>query len=110
MHKQQLSVGGQTMARNRSLLQLILFIIVGLLILFWIIFSQYKQPESPDSANHDEQKMQIDLFVPAPMDTKLPNSDDDFIRQTIENKFNVRLHVAYMAPGNDYNAAIEALL
>lgn len=69
-----------------------------------------ERPSVTDSADQERSIMQLSFFVPAPIDTQLPDFENDFIRQTIENKFNVRLHVTYMKSGNDYNAAIESLL
>ncbi|BBI31207.1 hypothetical protein KCTCHS21_06060 [Cohnella abietis] len=54
--------------------------------------------------------MFLNLFINAPLDMALPERDTDLIRQIIEKKFNVRIHVTAMVPGNEYNAKIESLL
>ncbi|MCD9021607.1 extracellular solute-binding protein [Cohnella silvisoli] len=98
------------MIRYRSILPLIVFLAIGLFVLCWIIWAQNNKPPLLAPANEDQQIMPLNLFINAPMDTILPEENTDFIRQIIEKKFNVRIHVTAMVPGNEYNAKIESLL
>ncbi|WP_409340297.1 extracellular solute-binding protein [Paenibacillus sp. MBLB4367] len=56
------------------------------------------------------KKISLNWFITAPPNSVLPSADKDFVRKTIEEKFNVDLHVEYMAAGSDYNTKINALL
>jgi len=98
------------MIRNRLLLFIVPLMIASIFILAWILFGPFQQSNIEDYANQGKQQLRLKLFVPAPNNVKLPDAMDDFIRQTIENQFNVRLDITYMVPGTDYNAAIEAAL
>ncbi|MFC5404292.1 extracellular solute-binding protein [Cohnella soli] len=98
------------MIRKRMLMIMALLMIASLFVLVRILFGYFQKGDQGDSTAQDELQLRLKLFVPAPNNVKLPDATDDFIRQTIENKFNVRLDVTYMVPGTDYNAAIEAAL
>lgn len=99
------------MARKRlPLLFILLFIIFVLLVLLWTIFKQDETASQLDSTKHKVQTMELSFFIPTPIDTKLPPFNDDFIRQTIEEKFNVTMDITYKLPGYDYTNAIESLL
>lgn len=98
------------MTRNRTAYFLFASICIGLLTLLgsFLFWDQFQ--ESDDSSVQQEKKMQVRLFVPAPINMALPSLESDFIRQAIESKFDVSLDLSYMLRGNEYNAKIEALL
>lgn len=55
-------------------------------------------------------RLTLRFFVGGPPASHLPEPDIDFVKQTIENKFNVNLEVTVMPPGDDYTASIAARL
>lgn len=59
-----------------------------------------------EDANNDDApgKLALSWFTPVSQaSTVLPDESDDFVKQTIEEKFNVDLDITYMASGNDYD-------
>ncbi|TMV52990.1 extracellular solute-binding protein [Paenibacillus mesophilus] len=66
-----------------------------------------KEDGSKQAAN---EKMPLRIFIDAQNNAMLPPEQDDFVKKTIEEKFNVKLKVEYMAPGEDYNKKINAYL
>ncbi|PYI52156.1 hypothetical protein DLM86_22015 [Paenibacillus flagellatus] len=64
----------------------------------------------PEGAAGTKEKLALRLFVDAPSNAQLPGGQDDFVKKTIEEKFNVTLQVEYMMLGDDYNKKINAYL
>ncbi|MFD0712579.1 extracellular solute-binding protein [Paenibacillus sp. GCM10027626] len=57
-----------------------------------------------------DTRLQLHLFIGAPPGTSLPLPADDFVRQTIEAKFNVELRITAMPAGADYELKLASLL
>jgi len=53
-------------------------------------------------------KLALHFFISGPASSTLP--DNDFIKQTIENKFDVNLELTVLEPGEEYTATIAAKL
>jgi len=96
------------MVRKRFLLTIAISAI-ALLIPIWVIIARTGSPE----VTHAEpltEKMLIRMLVPAPADSRLPQQSEDVIRQTIEERFDVRIQLDYIALESEYNAEVEARL
>lgn len=56
------------------------------------------------------EPLSLRIFIDGPGSARLPDAQNDFVKQTIEQKFNVKLNVEYMVLGDDYNKKINAYL
>lgn len=63
----------------------------------------------PANAQQNE-KLDLRIMVEAPANAQLPADKDDFVKKTIEEKFNVKLDVEYMQAGQDYVNKLNAQL
>lgn len=54
--------------------------------------------------------LDLKFFIDSPANSKLPAEDVDFVKKTIESKFNVSLTMDYMGLSEDYNKKINVLL
>ncbi|MFK7691563.1 hypothetical protein [Paenibacillus sp. HJGM_3] len=59
-------------------------------------------PEASASQTGAQEKLKLDWFVMGPVTSTLPPADKDFIKKTIDAKFNVDLKIDFMANGQDY--------
>ncbi|GAA3408505.1 extracellular solute-binding protein [Paenibacillus hodogayensis] len=57
-----------------------------------------------------KEKLPLRLFIDGPGSALLPPEQDDFVKQAIEKKFNVKLQIEYMPIGDDYTKKINAYL
>lgn len=64
--------------------------------------------ESPPSETRE--KISLNWFVSSQPNTNLPDGDRDFVKKTIEEKFNVELKLDYMITGQDYINKTNLLL
>lgn len=60
------------------------------------------------TASASKEKLQLRWFVSGKANSTLPK--DDFVKQAIEEKFNVTLNLEYMAAGTDYDNKISVML
>jgi len=58
----------------------------------------------------ERKHLTLNWFVHAPAEAVLPEGDADFIRKTIEEKFNVTLNIQYMPTGSDYDSKLSLLI
>jgi ABC-type glycerol-3-phosphate transport system substrate-binding protein len=58
----------------------------------------------------DKKLLEIRMMVDAPANAQLPSDAEDFVKKTIEEKFNVKLKLDYMAAGQDYITRLNAQL
>jgi len=100
------------MVRYRPILPLIVFLVIGIFVLCWSVWAPNNKQPLLAPATDDPNRTSLSLFINAPLSaiTSMPEGEQDFIKQMIEEKFNVRLHVIAMPPGNEYNAKVEAYL
>lgn len=57
----------------------------------------------------EREKLTLNWFLPAAANANLPD-EGDFVKEAIEEKFNVEMDVDYMPTSNDYNTKINTLL
>ncbi|WP_127583178.1 extracellular solute-binding protein [Paenibacillus koleovorans] len=57
-----------------------------------------------------KEKLELKWFIDGPASSQLPGAQDDFVKKTIEEKFNVKLTVDYMVLGQDYINKVNAQL
>ncbi|CAM3404015.1 hypothetical protein [Marinicrinis lubricantis] len=77
----------------------------------FVYFQSFKMRAVTDigsTAVEAEQKMELNWFVSSPSGTYLPDPEEDFVRQTIEKRFDVQLNMIYMEPGEAYDAKLAA--
>jgi len=65
---------------------------------------------SSSPASPYKTKIDLKFFVQGPNDSVLPQGDADFVKKTIEQKFNVSLDMKYMAFGADRTNKLNMLL
>lgn len=67
---------------------------------------------SPSGAATPAKKEKISLkwFITAPANAVLPSADKDFLKKTIDEKFNVDLKIDFMPVGTDYNNKLNVML
>ncbi|MDF2659649.1 MAG: hypothetical protein K0Q94_2440 [Paenibacillus sp.] len=58
----------------------------------------------------NNQKLDLRWFLFAPATANLPSADKDFVKKTIEEKFNVNLKVEYLPFGTDYDTKINVIM
>ena len=63
-----------------------------------------------DGGDSGMKRLQLNWFVNSSGDAVLPKGDTDFIRQAIEEKFNVDLNIQHMSAGTDFESKISLLL
>ncbi|MBD2860915.1 extracellular solute-binding protein [Paenibacillus oceani] len=68
------------------------------------------KPGAGPNAEGQTPAMPIRIFIDGTNNAQLPSEQEDFVKKTIEQKFNVKLQVEYMTPGADYNSKINAYL
>ncbi|MFD0714510.1 hypothetical protein [Paenibacillus sp. GCM10027626] len=56
------------------------------------------------------EKLTLKWFVDAPNNYALPGKDKDFIKQAIDEKFNVDLQITHMQLGDDYSNKLNLLI
>jgi ABC-type glycerol-3-phosphate transport system substrate-binding protein len=66
------------------------------------------QTQTPQATETKKENLQLRWFIPGKASSTLPK--DDFVKKTIEEKFNVTLNVEYMAAGTDYDNKISVML
>ncbi len=57
-----------------------------------------------------KEKLDLRIMIEGPANAQLPGNADDFVKKTIEEKFNVELKVEYMPAGQDYINKLNAQL
>ncbi|MDF2669819.1 MAG: hypothetical protein K0R67_2125 [Paenibacillus sp.] len=62
------------------------------------------------SAKPTKELLNLRIMIDGPANATLPKGDEDFVKKTIEEKFNVKLTVDYMALGQDYINKLNAQL
>jgi ABC-type glycerol-3-phosphate transport system substrate-binding protein len=60
------------------------------------------------SAESKKPLLEISMLVESPVNAQLPSAEDDFIKKAIEEKFNVKIKLDYMAAGQDYITKLNA--
>ncbi|PYI57437.1 extracellular solute-binding protein [Paenibacillus flagellatus] len=63
-----------------------------------------------NSGTATKQKLDLRWFVFSPPNANLPSADKDFVKKTIEEKFNVSLKLEYLPFGADYDNKINVIL
>lgn len=90
---------------------LLLLVVLCCAAIGYIGWSRHDRNASTDSRPDEEDgRMKLSLFISGPSASRLPEPEHDFVRKTIEAKFDVRLSVTYMEPGDAYEAKIAGLL
>ncbi|WP_127588835.1 extracellular solute-binding protein [Paenibacillus koleovorans] len=57
-----------------------------------------------------KEELNLRIMIEGPVNARLPAVADDFVKKTIEEKFNVKLTVEYMPAGQDYVNKLNAHL
>ncbi|WP_409344276.1 hypothetical protein [Paenibacillus sp. MBLB4367] len=76
----------------------------------WLEYGLPGTGKQASSIEESEEKLSLHFFISGSPGSRLPEPEDDFVRKTIESKFNVNLNVTAMPPGDEYNATIASLL
>lgn len=95
--------------RKNTIFNLIIIIVLLAAVALWIWARQTTPKQTvpvPDSLD----KLELIWFVNALPGDTLPESEQDFVLQTIENRFNVNLSLRYMDAISEYEAQISALM
>lgn len=67
---------------------------------------------NPEGSGNDEEMehLQLSFFLPGDADTVMPRGDADFVKKTIEEKFNVSIDLETMPAGNEFNTRLTLLI
>ncbi|MDF2651655.1 MAG: transporter substrate-binding protein [Paenibacillus sp.] len=65
---------------------------------------------TPGLSVNGKQKLTLNWFVNSTNDPRLPSGDQDFVKKTIDEKFNVDLKIDYMVMGTDYTNKLNLLI
>jgi len=77
----------------------------------WNTMKQSEHDEGEYSLYETEKpQIELSLYFSVPDQARIRDESRDFVRKTIEEKFNVRLNVRYMEAGDNYDAQLTALL
>ncbi|GGD60851.1 extracellular solute-binding protein [Paenibacillus nasutitermitis] len=69
-----------------------------------------KGNEKKEVVDSGTERLKLNWFVNSSGDAVLPKGNTDFIRQAIEQKFNVELNIQHMPAGGDFESKISLLL
>lgn len=74
-----------------------------------------KDDKTPEASGNGSdaganEKLSLSWFVFAPANASLPSADKDFVKKTIEEKFNVSLKIDYLPFGTDYDNKINVIM
>lgn len=77
----------------------------------WMSTTGRDRPDPSVSARDGSaEPLSLHFLISGPPTARLPEAKDDFVKLTIERKFNVKLKVTAMPPGDEYNETIAAML
>jgi len=72
--------------------------------------TETKTETETGKTENTREKLSLNWMVMAPANSTLPSPQEDFVKQTIEQKFNVTLTIDYLPSGTDYVTKLNTRL